>query len=150
MTILKETTISGYRFSTDKGLLDRDYIHHFISTQSYWAIGVPKSIVDQSIDNALCFGVYLHEKQIGFARLITDYATFAYLADVFIDEAHRGKGLSKKLMGFIFGLPALQSLRRIMLGTRDAHSLYHQFGFKPLASPDRFMEIHRPDVYAVE
>jgi N-acetylglutamate synthase-like GNAT family acetyltransferase len=95
----------------------------------------------------MCFGIYADQKQIGFARVITDAASFAYLADVFIDEHYRGQGLSNWLMKVILSHPDLQGLRRFMLGTRDAHGLYKQFGFSPLSSPERWMQIHNPDVY---
>lgn len=136
----------NYLVSTDPARLDLDFIHGYLA-RSYWAEGVPREIVERSIANSLCFGVYDGSKQIGFARVITDYTTFAYLADVFIIEAHRGKGLSKFLMECIVKHPQLQGLRRWVLGTRDAHGLYAKYGFKPLAHPDRFMEKHDPDVY---
>jgi N-acetylglutamate synthase-like GNAT family acetyltransferase len=122
-------------------------IHDFISS-SYWAIGIPLETLKTAIENSLCFGVFTNEgAQVGFARVITDTATFAYLADIFILEAHRGKGLSKWLMTVIMSHPHLQNLRRISLATRDAHELYKQFGFQALANPQTFMEVWRPDVY---
>ncbi|MGB4776062.1 MAG: GNAT family N-acetyltransferase, partial [Daejeonella sp.] len=121
--------------STDKSKLDISIIHNFLSTESYWAKNIPLEIVEKSIQNSLCFGVYHYSKQIGFARLITDYATFAYLADVFILPDYRRKGLSKLLMEEIKFHPDLQNLRRWLLGTADAHTLYQQFGFTPLARP---------------
>ena len=136
----------SFLVTTDPARLDLDFIHGYL-VRSYWAEGVPREIVERSIANSLCFGVYDANKQIGFARVITDYTTFAYLADVFIIEAHRGKGLSKFLMECIVKHPQLQGLRRWVLGTRDAHGLYAQYGFKPLANPDRFMERHDPDAY---
>ena len=147
MEILIEETWNGYLFSTDKSRLDEDYIHHWISENSYWAQGVPRNVITKSIQNSATFGIYENGHQIGFARMITDFATFAYLADVFIDELYRGRGLSKHLMTFIFTIPDFAQLRRIMLGTRDAHGLYQKFGFKPLPVPERFMEIARPDIY---
>ncbi len=138
-----------YRISTDKAILDIEYIHSFLST-SYWAEGIPKEVVQRSIEGSLCFGVYYQQRQIGFARVITDEATFAYLCDVFIDEAHRGQGLSKWLMETIMAYPTLHRLRRFMLATKDAHSLYQQFGFTPLTFTDRWMHIHQPDVYKNE
>jgi GNAT superfamily N-acetyltransferase len=132
--------------TTDPARLDIDFIHGYL-TRSYWSEGIPREIVERGISNSLCFGVYEGEQQVGFARVIADYATFAYLADVFIIESHRRKGLSKFLMECITGDPRLQGLRRWVLGTRDAHGLYAQYGFKPLAKPERFMEIHNPDVY---
>jgi N-acetylglutamate synthase-like GNAT family acetyltransferase len=135
-----------YNINTDKNKMDIDFIHAFL-TSSYWAEGISKEIISKSIEGSLCFGVFSDEKQIGFARMITDSATFAYLADVFIDEAHRGKGLSKWLMEVILSHPDLQGLRRLMLATRDAHGLYAQFGFTPLTDPERLMQIVNPAVY---
>ena len=124
---------------TDKARLDLDVIHGFLSA-SYWSPNVPREIVRRAIDNSLCFGVYIGDAQVGFARVITDLSTFAYLADVFILEAYRGRGLSKRLMDAIVSHPQLQGLRRWTLITRDAHALYARYGFTPLATPDRFME----------
>jgi GNAT superfamily N-acetyltransferase len=132
--------------TTDPARLDIDFIHSYL-TRSYWSEGISREIVERGIANSLCFGVYDSDKQVGFARIITDYATFAYLADVFIIESHRGRGLSKFLMECIVTDRRLQGFRRWVLGTRDAHGLYAQYGFKPLAKPDRFMEIHDPNVY---
>lgn len=132
--------------TTDPARLNIDFIHGYL-TRSYWSEGISREVVERGIANSLCFGVYEGDKQVGFARVVTDYATFAYLADVFIIESHRGKGLSKFLMECIVNDSRLQGLRRWVLGTRDAHGLYSQYGFKPLAKPDRFMEIHNPDVY---
>jgi GNAT superfamily N-acetyltransferase len=133
--------------STDKSLLNRALIHEFLSERSYWAKGVPHEIVDRSIENSLCFGVYKTRDQVGFARVVTDCATFAWLADVFILEGHRGGGLSKRLVAAILAHPQLQGLRRFMLGTLDAHGLYSQFGFVPIKEVERFMEIHWPNPY---
>lgn len=138
---------SDYIFSTDKAKLDLKIIHDFLSN-SYWAKDIPIEIVKRSIENSLCFGVYYQEKQVGFARVISDYATFGYLADVFISEEHRGKGLSKKLMENIVAHPHLQGLRRFCLGTKDAHKLYEQFGFTVIKTPERFMEILHSDFYS--
>jgi len=132
--------------TTDPARLDIEFIHSFLSN-SYWAEGIPRETVERSIANSLCFGVYEGDKQVGFARVITDYATFAYLADVFIAESYRGRGLSKVLMECIVKHPELQGLRRWTLATRDAHELYAKFGFTHLAKPDRFMELHDPEVY---
>lgn len=131
------------QISTDKSLLDIDLIFNFLSG-SYWAKGRSVSLTKKSIDNSLCFGVYLKNKQIGFARVITDYATFAYLADVFILEEYRGKGFSKKLIATILGFPDLKNIRRWMLATKDAHTLYSAFGFQNLKEPEKFMEIVTP------
>ena len=126
--------------------MDIDLIHSFL-TRSYWAEGISKEIIRRSIEGALCFGVFENDKQVGFARMITDKATFAYLADVFIIDEYRGLGLSKWLMEVILSYPDLQGLRRMMLATRDAHELYKKFGFTQLNNVDRWMHIHYPDVY---
>jgi GNAT superfamily N-acetyltransferase len=136
-----------YFVSTDPRLLDVSLIHKFLSEQSYWAPGIPRDVVGRSLENSLCFGLFCDSEQIGFARLVTDRATFAWLADVFVIEAHRGQGLGRWLVGSLLEHPDLQGLRRILLGTRDAHGLYQRFGFTPLAEPSRFLEIHRPDIY---
>lgn len=132
--------------STDRSRLDITLIHQFL-THSYWAQGVSREVVERSIENSLCFGIFHNSAQVGFARVITDRATFAYLADVFVLESHRGLGLGKFLMECISNHPQLQKLRRWMLATRDAHGLYAKFGFAPLARPERFMERHDPDIY---
>ena len=139
-------TDSEYEISADKQRLDIATIHEYLA-QSYWSPGVPRAVVERAIEGSLCFGVFHQRKQVGFARVVTDKATFAYLADVFILEPHRGKGLSKRLMRLLVAHPDLQGLRRFMLATKDAHGLYKQFGFTELASPARFMELHRPHVY---
>ena len=126
--------------------MDIDFIHGFL-TRSYWAEGITKDIIARSINGSLCFGVFNNDTQVGFARMVTDEATFAYLADVFIIEEQREKGLSKWLMEVILSYPGLQGLRRIILATRDAHDLYTQFGFTLLNNPERWMQIHNPDVY---
>ena len=131
---------SHYTISTDKGKLDISLIHQFLSQESYWAQNVPVDVVERSIENSLCFGVYRQEQQVGFARVITDQATFAYMADVFILPEHRGKGLSKQLIETISNWPTLQGLRRWVLATRDAHTLYEQFGFTALDKPEIFMQ----------
>ena len=144
-----EVVKDGYLISTNKEKLNIDTIYNYLSFESYWAKGIPKDIVEQSIANSLCFGLYEDNAQIGFARLVTDKATFAYLADVFVLPEYRGKGLSKWLMQIIHAHPELQTLRRWVLGTRDAHGLYEQFGwtkFTPEVS-ERFMQKHNPDVY---
>ena len=134
-----ETYLKGnYKISTDKSKLDIAVIHGFLST-SYWAEEIPVEIVQKAIENSLCFGVYDGSKQIGFARVITDYATFGYLADVFIVESARGKGLSKWLMECILMYPQLQGLRNFCLMTQDAHTLYARYGFKNIPKPENFM-----------
>ena len=136
----------SFKISTDISAFDLDCIYSFL-TQSYWSPGIPRYVVAKAIENSVCFAVFDKDKQIGFARVITDRATFAYLADVFILESHRGRGLSKWLMECIVAHPDLQNLRRWSLVTRDAHGLYEQFGFKQLAAPERWMERYHPDVY---
>ncbi len=132
--------------SDDAARLDISVIHGFL-VASYWSEGIPFELLRRGIENSLPFGVYDGGKQIGFARVISDFATFAYLADVFILESHRGHGLSKRLMEVIRAHPKLQGLRRWHLVTRDAHGLYRQYGFSELAKPAVHMEIWRPDVY---
>ena len=138
-----------YKISTDFSLLNIDIIFNYISGESYWAKNVPREVVEKSLTNSLCFGLYSNNQQIGFARLITDKATFAYLADVFILEKFRGKGLSKWLIEIIQAHPELQGLRRWMLGTRDAHGLYEQFGWTVLDEDTRkrFMQRHNKNPY---
>jgi GNAT superfamily N-acetyltransferase len=139
--------MSPYEVSTDPTRLDIEAIHAFLAT-TYWSPGVPLSTVRRAVENSVCVGVYLAGQQVGFARMVTDKATFAYLADVYILEEHRGNGLSKRMLEVLLKLEALQGLRRMMLATRDAHALYEQFGFKALATPVRFMELHNPNAYA--
>ena len=136
----------GFIISTGNEKMDVDLIHSFLN-RTYWAEGISKEIIRRSIEGSLCFGVFENDKQIGFARMITDKATFAYLADVFIIEEYRGRGLSKWLMEVIMSHPDLQGLRRMILATKDAHGLYKQFGFTPLISVDRWMHILDTDVY---
>jgi GNAT superfamily N-acetyltransferase len=133
--------------STAPQRLDLDVVHGFL-TASYWATGIPRATVERSLAGSLNFGLYRDGAQIGFARFVTDGATFAYLADVFVLPAHRGQGLAKWLVGTALTHPALTGLRRVLLATRDAHALYAQFGFTPLARPERFMEILDLDVYS--
>jgi GNAT superfamily N-acetyltransferase len=129
----------GYLISTNASMLDLEVVHGYLS-RSYWAAGVPEDVVRRSIENSLCFGVYRGEEQAGFARVVTDRATFAYLADVFVLEEHRGQGIGKWLVEVILSHPDLQGLRRWMLATRDAHDLYRRYAFTELARPGIFME----------
>ena len=126
--------------------LQLDVIYGYLS-RSYWSENIPRAIVEKSVKNSFCFGVYHFDTQVGFARLITDYCTFAYLADVFILEQYRGKGLSKWLMHEILRHPDLQTLRRWNLSTADAHGLYQKFGFTALKKPEVYMELVFPDIY---
>jgi GNAT superfamily N-acetyltransferase len=133
--------------TTDRARFDLELIHGFL-TRSYWSPGVPRETVERAIAGSLAFGLFEHERQTGFARTITDGATFAYLADVFVLETHRGRGLGVFLVESVLAHPSLQGLRRFTLATRDAHDLYRRFGFTPLGAPDRFMERFAPDAYA--
>jgi GNAT superfamily N-acetyltransferase len=150
--ILDSEAVMEYRrgellISTDRERLNLDVVHGFL-TNCYWAKGIPREVVARSIEHALCFGIYDAEgAQVGFARVISDFATIAYIGDVFVLETHRGRGLGKWLMQCITEHPALQGLRRWILTTRDAHGLYSQFGFTPVKAPERFMERHAPNVY---
>ena len=141
--------VSNYSITTEIEKMDFDVIHEFLS-DTYWAQNIPEETLMNAMNNSICFAVLLENKLVGFARMITDKATYAYLADVFILEAHRGKGLSKTLMDEIIAHPELQGLRRMVLATRDAHSLYKKYGFTPLANPHTFMELWNPDVYQVK
>ncbi|EPE0640802.1 GNAT family N-acetyltransferase [Vibrio cholerae] len=142
-----ETVVQGFEISTDNNRLNFEVIYEFIS-QSYWAADIPKATLEKAISNSFCFGIYDSiGHQVGFARLITDKATFAYLADVFIIESQRGKGLSKRLVETIVTHPELQGLRRMVLATRDAHGLYAQYGFKPVENPEILMQIWQPNIY---
>ncbi len=154
--IIYEEQKNDFLISTDPSKLMPGVIHQYLSTQSYWAKNIPADKIIRCIKHSFCFGVYqqsenesLELDQIGFARLITDYTTFAYLADVFIINEFRGKGLSKWLMDFIMHNPEVQGLRRWMLATKDAHGLYKQYGFVPCDKPERLMEIVKPDIYSL-
>ena len=136
----------GYLISTDPAQLDLDAIHAYL-VRAYWCEGIPRETMERAIANSLCFALLRGTAQIGFARVITDSATYAYLCDVYVLEEHRDKGLGKWLMECVMGHPALQGLRRFSLATRDAHGLYRQFGFRELSKPESMMEILRPDIY---
>jgi N-acetylglutamate synthase-like GNAT family acetyltransferase len=141
------TAAGSYWLSARRELIDRNVVHAFLS-RAYWSEGVPREVVSRGMDHSLCFGAYDRlGRQVGFARVISDRATFAYLADVFVLEPERGRGLSHRLIEFVLAQPELQGLRRLMLATRDAQDLYRRHGFAPLATPDRFMEINRPEIY---
>lgn len=135
-----------FLLSTDPERLDIDLIHNFLA-ESYWARGIPREIVARSIENSLCFGVYSEDKQVAFARVISDFATYAYIGDVFVLESYRGAGLGKWMMESIMHHPRLQGLRRWSLVTNDAHDLYAKFGFTPPRRPEIYMEIYHDDVY---
>lgn len=142
--------VEGFSITDDVTRIDIARVHHYLSEESYWAKGIPFDVVDRAVRNSLSFAVLDAAGELaGFARVITDRATFAYLADVFILEQHRGKGLSKQLMAAILEHPQLQDLRRWMLATQDAHGLYSQYaGFRPIRFPERWMERHDPEVYS--
>lgn len=134
-------------FSDDTNLVDVTAVHHYLSTQSYWAKNIPFDTVKRAIANSLCFGIYKNKQQVGFARWVTDRATYAYLCDVYIEENYRGLGLSKKLMSLMLFHTDLQGLRRYHLATLDAHGLYEQFGFKAVENPERQMAIVVKNIY---
>ena len=146
MTAMVVMNAGTFIISTDRSKLDIDVIQGSLA-RSYWAQGIPRETVAHSIENSLCFGVYNDGAQVGFARVVSDFATYAYIADVFILEPYRGRGLAKELMATIMAHPKLQGLRRWSLGTRDAHGLYAQFGFTAPENPSRWMEIANPEVY---
>jgi N-acetylglutamate synthase-like GNAT family acetyltransferase len=143
---MNDVTTGRFTISMDKRRLDVDAVHDALR-QKYWSKEIPKAIVRRAIEHSLCFGVYEGPRQIGFARVISDYATFAYLADVYIDDACRGQGLGKELIACIMSHEQLQGLRRWMLATQDAHGLYEQYGFVRAQHPERLMEIVDPDIY---
>jgi N-acetylglutamate synthase-like GNAT family acetyltransferase len=146
---VKEWRCGDFLVSTDQARLNLDVIHAFL-TRCYWAKGIRRETVARSIEHSLCFGVYDGSgAQVGFARVVSDFATVAYLGDVFVVEAHRGRGLGEFMMECIMQHPALQGLRRWILLTRDAHGLYKKFGFTALQSAERYMELHRPDIYEI-
>lgn len=145
-----ENPIPGYEISTEQARLDIDAMHAFL-TRCYWSPGIPLATVERAARNSLCFGLYEKStgKQVGLTRVVTDHATFAYLCDVYVLEEHRGHGLGKFLMRAVMAHPALTGARRTMLGTRDAHGLYAQYGFRPPPDDGVIMQILRPDAYRV-
>ncbi len=143
-----EISENGFIFSDDVNKLDINAIHDYLCNQSYWASNIPWETVKKSVEGSLCFGIYKSTVQIGFARWITDKATFAYLADVYVLPEYQGQGLMKKLISLMLFHKDLQGLRRYMLSTRDAHGLYEQFGFKPLENPEKLMSISIKNPYS--
>ena len=143
----REWIRDDYIVSTDRRKLDIDLVHDYLGS-SYWAAGMPRAVLERGIENSLTFGIYYHGRQVGFARVITDLATYAYLSDVFVLESHRGRGLSKWLMECILAHPDLQGLRRFALFTRDAQGLYERYGFGPPRGKSTYMERWEPNVYA--
>jgi GNAT superfamily N-acetyltransferase len=142
---VREWRRDGYSISTDPALLDLDVVHAFLSRESYWARGMPRAVLQRSIESSLPFGLYRDRAQVGFARVVTDYAVFAYVGDVFVLPPHRRRGLSKWLMETLLAHPDLQGLRRWNLATRDAHGLYRRFGFEPAGA--NTMDRVDPDPY---
>lgn len=143
---MKGKTRGEFTLSTDRADQRPEQIHAYLA-RSYWAEGIPLSVVRRSIEGSLCFGIFTRGEQVAFARVVTDSATFAYLGDVYVLEGYRGRGLAKWMMEEIIAHPQLQGLRRFALATRDAHSLYALYGFAPLARPEAFMEINKRDLY---
>ena len=142
-----ETLPGGYEISTEASRLDTDAIHAYL-TRSYWSPGIPRDVVERALRHSLCVGVYAPDgAQVGLSRVVTDFATFAYLCDVYVLEQHRGRGLSKAMMRVVMSHPALAGARRAMLATRDAHGLYRQFGFEAVGATDVLMQVVRPDIY---
>ena len=137
----------GFTITTDPAAFDVDSIHEFLSGKAYWCLGVPRMVLQKAIERSLCFGLLEQRRQIGFARVVTDGATFAWLCDVYVIESHRGRGLGDWLIASLLEHPDLQGLRRIVLATRDAHALYRRNGFEALPMPERWMAIANPDVY---
>jgi GNAT superfamily N-acetyltransferase len=133
--------------SDEPGRIDRARVWRFLAEESYWAQGIPPQTVERAIEHSLCFGLYRDGAQVGFARVVTDRATFGYLCDVFVEPAERGAGLGEWMVSCVLEHPELQGLRRLCLVTRDAHGLYERFGFRPMPDPSRYLEIHQPDVY---
>ena len=133
--------------SSERSRMDVDVIHRYLSQESYWAKGIPLPLVQRAVRHSLCFGAFDGGAQVGFARVITDYTSFGYIADVFVLETHRGRGVAKQVMAAVMAHPELQTLRRWHLVTRDAHGLYEQFGFAPLDTPERHMFISIPNAY---
>lgn len=141
-------TYKDYIVTTDKALMNVDDIHQWLSEEAYWSKGIPYDTVKTLFENSYCIGVMKGERQVGFARLVTDYSTFAYLADVYVVDAHRGQGLSKIMMDMLFGMKWVKNLRRVMLSTIYAHELYKKYGFTVCKYPERLMEIlQSPDMY---
>jgi len=151
MMLVKLPVVEYYRerysVSTDKSRLDVDAIHAYLANESYWSPGIPRSVVNRAIENSLCFGVYSGDAQAGFARVVSDFSSFAYLMDVFVLTPYRRRGLGKWLVECILDYPELKYVRSWMLSTWDAHELYSRYGFTPLANPEFVMVRRNPDVF---
>jgi len=144
-----DQTKGGYLLTADRTKIDADAVHAFL-TRCFWARGISRTLVEKSIAHSLCIGLFAGKAQVGFARVVTDYSTYAYLCDVYVLEEHRGRGLGVWMVDYVMRHPELQGLRRFQLVTRDAHGLYARFGFKPPPNPERQMEIFYPGLYAGE
>jgi RimJ/RimL family protein N-acetyltransferase len=144
---MEQALPAGYIVTLDRNLMSVTDIHGWLTTRSYWAAGIPIEVVQQAFDHSFVSGVIKDGRQVGYARLVTDYAVFAYLADVFIVEEHRGQGLSKAMVRLMMEQPWVSRLRKLLLATMDAHGLYANFGFMPLRNPERMMEISRINLY---
>lgn len=136
-----------YLITTDKSLMQPEAIHKWLSEKSYWVQNIPLEVVKNAFDNSFCIAVLKDGVQVGYARFVTDYATVAWLGDVYIEEEHRGKGLSKKMIEVLTGIDWVQKLRKLFLGTLDAHGLYAQYGFEPVSEPEKWMELTRANIY---
>ena len=147
MTTDYEVRFDDYLITTDQSRLDIAAIHEYLAGTAYWSRGIPRAVLERSLANSLCFGLFEGERQIGLARVVSDFATVAYLGDVYVLESHRGRGLSKRLMDAVFSHPALQNLRRWILLTSSADWLYEKYGFTRLGQPEIYMERFRPDAY---
>lgn len=145
--MISPTNDSSFQVSTDRTRLDVTMIHRFLSENSTWAVGIPRDVVEKSIETSLCFGGYLDGRQIAYARVVTDYATTAHLVDVFVLPEYRGNGYAKQMMRVVMEHPSLQGLRRFTLNTSDAHSLYERFGFTAPKKPEALMERYFPNIY---
>ena len=139
--------VEGIEYAFDRERLDVTLIHRFLSTEAYWSTGIPRSVVERAIDHSLCIGAYRGRQQVGFARMTTDRATFAYLGDVFVVASERGQGIATRMVRALLEHPDIVGARRVLLFTADAHAVYAGLGFEPIARPERGMEILRPDVY---
>jgi len=146
--VVYEQQRDGFTITTDQRRFDLEAIFDFLNREAYWSQGIPRPVLEKAIERSLCFGLLEGKSQIGFARMVTDRATFAWLCDVYVIESYRGRGLGDWLIASVLEHPELQGLRRIVLATRDAHALYRKNGFETLPTPERWMAIAKPDVYA--
>ena len=137
----------GYTITTDKSLMNVHDVHKWLSERAYWCKDIPFETCKKAFDNSYCIGAVKDGRQVAYGRLVTDMATLGYLADVYVEESHRGQGISKKMMEILFGLDWVKGLRGIKLGTKDAQGLYRRYGFTECKYPERIMEITRPDIY---